>query len=140
MNTNISQFYYFFNGILHFYADNDSLIPILSQQSKLWPPSFNVNNILPGLSSLALQMQQNSTRNILMIAKTAESYVWCQHLLEHLMQDLEALLHEGRNCALVNDITTDATKKLLLNSCLNGELMEQQTAVRLILLFGECRW
>lgn len=112
------------------------MIPILIQQSKSWPQNFNVNDILPALSSLALQLQQNATRNILLIAKIAESYVWCQDLLEHILQDIENVLHEGRSCALSADIIKDSSKKLLMNSCLNGKLMEQQTAVRLILLFG----
>lgn len=113
------------------------MIPVLCQQSKLWPPNFNVNEILPPLSNLALQLQQHSTRNLLMIAKIAESYAWCHDLLEHILQDIESLLLEGRTCPLANDITKDTSKALLMKSCVNGKSIEQQTAVRLILLFGK---
>lgn len=113
------------------------MIPVLIQQAQNWPPNFNANVIVPALSTLVLQIQQNGTKILLLIASIAQSYVWCQDLLEHTMQELENLLYEGRVCLLDEDIVKDSSQKMLLSSCFNGQLREQQTAVRLILLFGE---
>ena len=115
-------------------TDDESIIPTLCQQSKLWPSNFNINEILPSLSNLAIKLRHYATKIILTIAKIAETYVWCQDLLEFILQEIEFYFYDDRVCPLTNDIVKDSSRRLVLDACVNGTLMEQQTAVRLILL------
>lgn len=117
-----------------FSAVNDSLIPTLVAQSMQWPKNFNVREILPSLSALALTLKMDATKTVLTLARIAENFSWAEHLLEHILQELETLVWNERSCPLLNDLTQDKSTELLRHSCISETIVEQQTAVRLLLL------
>lgn len=116
----------------------DSLIPSLIDQSQFWPQNFKPQNIIPSLTSLALKLKNDATKTILTAAKIADSYAWCHDLLESILQELESLVLEAHNCQLLKDLIKDDSTELLWQSCVSSNLIEQQTAIRLLLLACEC--
>lgn len=113
---------------------NDSLIPSLINQSQLWPQNFKPQNIVPSLTSLALKLKNDATKTIITVAKIADDHAWCQDLLESILQELELLVWEVRSCQLLNDLIKDDSTEMLWQSCVSSNLIEQQTAIRLLLL------
>lgn len=71
------------------------------------------------------------------MAKIADTHAWCQDLLESILQELELLVWETRTCELLNDLIKDDSTELLWQSCVSSNLIEQQTAIRLLLLACE---
>lgn len=116
---------------------NDSLIPSLINQSQLWPQNFKPQNIVPSLTSLALKLKDDATKAIITVAKIADNHAWCQDLLESILQELELLVWEVERCQLLNDLTKDNSTEMLWQSCVSSNLIEQQTAIRLLLLACE---
>lgn len=54
-------------------------------------------------------------------------------ILELLLAEMEALVFDDRSCALFADIIRDDSRKMLWTACSSSNLIEQQTALRLIL-------
>lgn len=100
----------------------------------MWPQNFKPQNIVPSLTSLALKLKNDATKAIITIATIADDHTWCQELLESILQELELLVWESRECQLLNDLTRDDSTEMLWESCLSSNLIEQQTAIRLLLL------
>ncbi|KAG4068286.1 hypothetical protein HA402_007806 [Bradysia odoriphaga] len=113
---------------------NETLIPSLIDQAQLWPQNFKPQNIVPSLTSLALKLKSDATKTIITLAKIADDHAWCQDLLESILQELELLVWEVRSCQLLTDLIRDNSTELLWQSCISSNLMEQQTAIRLLLL------
>lgn len=116
---------------------DESLIPTLAAQSKQWPSNFNPRDIQPTLSTLALKLKTNVSTTLLTLARTAANYVWCQEFLENILQELEALLLLSDSaCPLLSDLIRDESVAPLWEACCSANFIEQQTAVRLLLLAG----
>lgn len=119
------------------FSDNEKFVAALSAQLKSWPSNLNTHEMLPTLTSLTLRVRKGATRIMLMLAKIGEEYVWCHDLLEFVLQDVFTLLSEDRISPILTDVLEENSQKLLINSCVQGSLLEQQTAIRLVLLAGE---
>lgn len=117
---------------------DESLIPTIVGQSKHWPSNFNPRDIQPTLSSLALKLKSNVAPTILLLARIASDHTWCQEFLENILQELESLLlvSDSSICPLLTDLLRDESSAPLWQACCSANLIEQQTAVRLLLLAG----
>lgn len=73
---------------------------------------------------------------MLTLAKIATNYTWCQDFLENIFQELELVAWDDGSCPLLVDATKDESTAKLWDSCVSDQLIEQQTAVRLLLLVG----
>lgn len=74
---------------------------------------------------------------MLTLARIAENYSWCKEFLENILQELEGLvLVSDGSCPLLTDMIKDESVAPLWESCCSTNFIEQQTAVRLILLAG----
>lgn len=103
----------------------------------MWPPNFNSRDIQPSLSTLVLKIKQDATKTLLTLTKISEKYAWCQEFLETILQDLESIVWDDRQCSLLSDLMKDESKAMLWKSCNSENIFEQQTAVRLLLLAGK---
>lgn len=116
---------------------DESLIPTLVSQSKQWPSNFNTRDIQPTLSSLALKLKANSAPTLLTLARIAVNHVWCQEFLEYILQELESLvILTDSSCPLLMDLLRDESVAPLWEACCSTNFIEQQTAIRLLLLAG----
>lgn len=97
---------------------------------------FNVRDILPSLSTLALSLKSNATKTVLTLARIAENHYWCQQLLEYIIQELEELVWDDRSCPLLNDLVHDDSAAMLWAGCSSRTIVEQQSSVRLLLLIA----
>lgn len=119
------------------FADTDKFVGSLCAQLKSWPPNFHMNEMLPTLTTLTLRVRKGATKIVLTLAKIAEEYVWCHDLLEFILQEVFTLLRGDRISSILTDVLEDGSQKLLIKSCVEGSLLERQTAIRLILLGGK---
>lgn len=117
---------------MHNYAVNVGLIPTLVAQSKQWPSV----RIAPTLAALALKLKSNATQSVLTLARIAEDHRWCQDLLEAVLHELEHMVLENGSCPLLHDLPRTESAERLWSACGSALLIEQQTAVRLLLLAG----
>jgi integrator complex subunit 5 len=102
-------------------------------QVAFWPQNYNPANLLPIFTKLLLKTRENGTNILLILAKIAPEYLWCQELLELILTEMEMLVFDDRSCALFSDIAKDDSRKLLWSACKSSTTLEQQTALRLIL-------
>lgn len=93
--------------------------------------------MLSTLTTLTMRVRKGATRIVLALAKIAEEYVWCHDLLEFVLQEVFTLLSEDRISPILTDVLDNVSQKLLIKSCVQGSLLERQTAIRLILLGGK---
>lgn len=121
-------------------SDDGKFVGALCSQLKSWPSNFNTNEILSTLTTLMLRARKGATKIVLTLAKIAEEFVWCHDLLEFVLQEVFTLLSEDRISPILNDVLEDASQKLLVKSCVDGSLLERQTAIRLILLGGKVQF
>lgn len=106
-------------------------------QSKQWPSNFNPRDIQPTLSTLALKLKANAAATLLTLARTAIKHVWCEEFLENILQELEGLLLlSDTTCPLLTDLIRDESVSPLWEACCSANFIEQQTAVRLLLIAG----
>lgn len=114
---------------------NASLIPTLVAQSKLWPSSVRTKSML---ATLALKLETKATQSVLTVARIADQAddPWCQDLLEDILHELEYMVLANSSCALLADLSRPASAQLLWAACCAAQPIEQQTAVRLLLLAG----
>lgn len=91
------------------------------------------------LTSLAMRINENGTRILLHFAKLGEVTV-CFEILEHILLELEYLILDDRNLSgeypLLLDVLKEQSKPMLWKNCLSSNPLEQQTAIRLILLIA----
>lgn len=95
------------------------------------------------LASLALQLKSNATQSVLTVARIADQtrHPWPADLLETVLHELEHLVltpggAPAPKCALLQDVSRPPSARQLLAACCSAEPIEQQTAVRLLLLAG----
>ncbi|XP_036324648.1 integrator complex subunit 5 isoform X2 [Rhagoletis pomonella] len=114
--------------------DNDDLRQTIIQKSPLWMSNKMFAEMQPSLNSLALRLKSNGAQVLIAVSQMAEQFAWCQDFLEYTMQDLEQVVLNATVCPLMNDLATEESKYLLWKSCLNANIFQQQTAVRLLLI------
>ncbi|XP_017488979.1 PREDICTED: integrator complex subunit 5 isoform X1 [Rhagoletis zephyria] len=113
---------------------NDDLRQTIIQKSPLWMSNKMFAEMQPSLNSLALRLKSNGAQVLIAVSQMAEQFAWCQDFLEYTMQDLEQVVLNATVCPLMNDLATEESKYLLWKSCLNANIFQQQTAVRLLLI------
>ncbi|XP_030375850.1 integrator complex subunit 5 [Scaptodrosophila lebanonensis] len=111
----------------------DDLCDVIVQRSPLWLNNKMFADMQPTLNNAVLRLNQHGATLLITVAKIAEKYVWCQDFLDNSMQELEQWVIKSRNTPLLADLAYEQTKYMLWKSCLSTNIMEQQTAVRLLL-------
>ncbi|CAD7083690.1 unnamed protein product [Hermetia illucens] len=113
---------------------NPALLEVIVRQTNAWTKSFIFRDMTPSLNNIALKVKTNGTKLLLTVSKVADRFFWCQDFIEYTLQELERLILDNFSCPLLNDIAKEESKVLLWKSCSSGNAIEQQTAVRLLLL------
>lgn len=106
-------------------------------KAPLWLTNKMFADMQPSLNNAVLRLNQHGAKLLLMVSKMAEKYVWCQDFLDTSMQELEQWVLNMRNFPLLGDLAFEETKYMLWKSCLSPNILEQQTAVRLLLVVCE---
>ncbi|XP_030565757.1 integrator complex subunit 5 [Drosophila novamexicana] len=112
----------------------DDMCDAIVQKAPLWLSNKMFADMQPSLNNAVLRVNQHGAKLLLMVAKLAEKYVWCQEFLDTSMQELEQWVLNMRTFPLLGDLASEKTKYMLWKSCLSTNLLEQQTAVRLLLV------
>lgn len=90
------------------------------------------------LTVLAMRVVENGTKILLLLARNGQTTPFCGELLEHILLDLEDWMLDDRHLTgerpLLIDLLKDCNKALLWQSCISECALEQQTAVRLIMI------
>ncbi|EDW16726.1 integrator complex subunit 5 [Drosophila mojavensis] len=113
---------------------NEEMCEAIVLKAPLWLSNKMFADMQPSLNNAVLRLNQHGAKLLLMVAKLAEKYVWCQDFLDTSMQELEQWVLNMRNFPLLGDLASEKTKYMLWKSCLSTNLLEQQTAVRLLLV------
>ncbi|XP_055848550.1 integrator complex subunit 5 [Episyrphus balteatus] len=113
---------------------NDTLLEAIIRQTPVWMTNKTFMDMQPSFNSLPLNLEKNGSKLLMTAARLAEQYSWCQEFLEYNLQELEQVILMNSRCPLLSDLSTDASKFLLWKGCLSWNTIEQQTAVRLLLL------
>lgn len=91
------------------------------------------------LRDLILKIQTGVFEVLMKLAQLAETYGPAHILLEYLLVELESLVVKNESCSFINELKSDKSKSDLWRRCAKSEgVIEQQTAVRVLLLIG--RW
>ena len=114
--------------------DNDNLRKSIAKKIPLWMSNKPFAEMQPSLNKILLRLKTHGTELTIAVSKLADEYPWCQDFLEYSLQELEQVILNARVCPLMDDLATGETKSLLWKSCLSSILLEQQTAVRLLLI------
>lgn len=129
------------HSIIRVFLDlySQDFIEKIKLQCAFWPQTYNPSNLLPLLTKLLLKTKDEGTKLLLILAKIAPQYLWCQELLELILTEMEMLVFDDRSCALFSDIAKDESRKLLWSACKSSTTLEQQTALRLILYISSTK-
>ncbi|ALC45267.1 omd [Drosophila busckii] len=112
----------------------DELIDAIVQKAPLWMSNKMFMDMQPSLNNAVLRLQQHGAKLLLMVSKMSDRYIWCQDFLDTSMQELEQYVLNMRNFPLLSDLACEETKYMLWQSCLSTNIIEQQTATRLLLV------
>lgn len=97
--------------------------------------SLNLISLLP---SWIMRINESGTRILLILAQSEIPI--CTELLQQVLRELEALTLDDRQLTgefpLLIDLLRDETKPKLWKACLSSNRMEQETAIRLLLLIS----
>lgn len=113
--------------------DTAILNTIIGKLSLISTPEYYSIDYFSYISNLLLRLNRGATNFILKLAKTSEKSLWCQDYLEFILQEIENDALEEKTTKVANDIIEEGSKTALFVACSNGSLIEQQTAIRLIL-------
>lgn len=113
---------------------NDNLLEAIIRQTPVWMTNKTFVDMQPSFNGLPLNLKTDGSKLLMTAAQLAEKYSWCQEFLEYNLQELEQVILMNSRCPLLSDLSTDASKFLLWKGCLSWNTIEQQTAVRLLLL------
>ncbi|XP_055905945.1 integrator complex subunit 5 [Eupeodes corollae] len=113
---------------------NDTLLEAIIRQTPVWMTNKTFMDMQPSFNNLPLNLKTNGSKLLMTAARLAEQYSWCQEFLEYNLQELEQVILMNARCPLLSDLATDASKFLIWKACLSWNTIEQQTAVRLLLL------
>ncbi|KAH8417992.1 hypothetical protein KR222_010192, partial [Zaprionus bogoriensis] len=103
-------------------------------KAPLWLTNKMFADMQPSLNNAVLRLNQHGAKLLIMVSRMAEKYMWCQDFLDTSMQELEQWVLNMRNFPLLADLAFEETKYMLWKSCLSTNILEQQTAVRLLLV------
>lgn len=106
----------------------------IAQKAPLWMANKQFAEMQPSLNKILLRLKSHGAELVIAISKLADKYTWCQDFLEYSLQELEQVVLSAQVCPLMEDLATGDSKNLLWKSCLSANLLEQQTAVRLLLI------
>ncbi|XP_034115208.1 integrator complex subunit 5 [Drosophila albomicans] len=112
----------------------DEMCDAIVQKAPLWLSNKMFADMQPSLNNAVLRLNQHGAKLLLMVSRMAEKYTWCQDFLDTSMQELEQWVLNMRNFPLLVDLAFEETKYMLWKSCLSTNILEQQTAVRLLLV------
>lgn len=121
-------------SLLYKYLDDETFVPAISEQIKLWPSNFNVIDMMPSLTGLLLRIRKGATKVMLTIAEIAAQSTWCHNLLESILQEIFILVNDNRVCPILSDVLEQNSQDLLIATSVSKSLLKRQTAIRLILL------
>lgn len=121
-------------SIVHVFLDvfDDFFIKLIKHQYRQWPSSYSAMNVLQIISGLILKTGNNSTKILMILAKMAPEYMWCNELLELVLVELEAKTLEDVPCPIMKDLMKQKTE--IWKECLNDSPIVQQTALWVLLL------
>lgn len=126
---NFNYFFFFFSGL----SDALLLKTIIKKLSVVSPPEYHSIDYFSYISNLLIRLNKGATHFILKLAKTSEKSLWCQDFLEFILQEIENDALEEKTNKIANDITEENSKLALFAACSEGSLIEQQTAIRLVI-------
>lgn len=115
-------------------TDDEKFVPALIEQLKQSPMNFNVKEIMPSLTALALRVRKGATSILLIIAEIAAEHTWCHNFLESILQELLTLVSDNRVCPLLCDVLEQSSQDLLISASVCDAFIKRQTAIRLVLL------
>uniref|UniRef100_A0A336LS77 CSON002532 protein n=1 Tax=Culicoides sonorensis TaxID=179676 RepID=A0A336LS77_CULSO len=111
---------------------NESFIDLIKHQYRQWPSSYSAMNVLQIISGLILKSGNNSTKILMILAKMAPEYMWCNELLELVLVELEGKTLEDVPCQIMKDLMKQKTE--LWQQCSSDSPFVQQTALWVLLL------
>ncbi|EDW24137.1 GL23969 [Drosophila persimilis] len=120
------------NVLVEIYSED--MCEVIIEKAPLWLSNKMFADMQPTLNNAVLRMNEHGATLLITAAKMAEKFVWCQDFLDNSMQELEQWVLKQRNFPLLADLAYEETKYMLWKSCLSKNLLEQQTAVRLLLV------
>ncbi|XP_068152334.1 integrator complex subunit 5 [Drosophila tropicalis] len=120
------------NVLVDLYTDD--MCEMILLKAPLWLSNKMFADMQPTLNNAVLRLNHHGAKLLLTAARMSERYMWCQDFLDTSMQDLEQWVLNQRNFPLLADLAYEETKYMLWKSCLSTNLIEQQTAVRLLLV------
>ncbi|KAH8335673.1 hypothetical protein KR074_008818 [Drosophila pseudoananassae] len=120
------------NVLVEIYSEE--MCDVIVQKSPLWLSNKMFADMQPTLNNAVLRLSEHGATLLITAAKMAERFVWCQDFLDNSLQELEQWVLNQRNFPLLADLAFEETKYMLWKSCLSPNIIEQQTAVRLLLV------
>ncbi|KAL5283008.1 INTS5 family protein [Megaselia abdita] len=126
--------------ILHFISTvfleiyNEELLSNIVKFTTNWMQNKSFQNMQPAFNNLLLKLKSGCTKIIIIVAKLTMEFKWCNTFLEYTLQELEQIVLLNRSCAMLQNLSTEESKELLWESCRSNNRVEQQTAIRLIIL------
>lgn len=91
-------------------------------------------NMQPAFNNLLLKLKSGGTNFIIIVAKLTKEFKWCHTFLEYTLQELEQMVLLNRNCAMLQNLSSEESKEVLWESSRSCNRVEQQTATRLLIL------
>ncbi|KAH8273120.1 hypothetical protein KR018_004843 [Drosophila ironensis] len=113
---------------------NEEMCEVIVQKSPHWMKNKMFADMQPTLNNAVLRLSEHGATLLITAARMADRFVWCRDFLDCSLQELEMYMLNQRNFPLLGDLAQEKTKYMLWKSCLSTNLMEQQTAVRLLLV------
>lgn len=125
-------------SIVHVFLEvfDESFIQLIKHQYRQWPGSYSAMNVLQIISGLIQKTGNNSTKILMMLAKMASEYMWCNELLELVLVELEGKTLEDVSCPIMRDLMKQKTE--IWKECLNESPLVQQTALWVLLMNSKC--
>ncbi|XP_055383717.1 integrator complex subunit 5 [Condylostylus longicornis] len=116
---------------------NESYLEAITRQTwmlTIWMENPTFRDMQPSMNNLALKIKVNGSKLLMIVAKLAEKFIWCHDFIECALQELEHMVLVNMSCPLLEELSKEESKGLLWKSAKSPIFIEQQTAVRLILL------
>lgn len=117
-----------------FLPDNDELLANIVKLINNWMQNKSFQNMQPAFNNLFLKLKSGGTEIIMIVAKLTKEFKWCNTFLEYTLQELEQILLLNRNCPMLQNLSSEESKKILWEYCRSPNRVEQQTSIRLLIL------
>ncbi|XP_037956882.1 integrator complex subunit 5 [Teleopsis dalmanni] len=113
---------------------DDKLLATIAKNSLLWRNNKLFMDMQPSLHNVVLRIKNHGVQLLLKLAKIASQFQWCYIFLEYSLIELEQCVLNSKLCPLINDLASEESKYLLWISSTSSNRIEQQTAIRLLLI------